>query len=310
MHPDDARSDFILAAATLLFGRFAVSFLVDLPGYPGGLAGQVLLVFWVFALTGLVPLLLVRYRNHGGEAFGLDTQRSGLTYGVVLAVPVVINGVLRGLVPGGSLVDALLGRLSPTAAANPVVDASAGGFVPVELLLDVLLVASLGLGSLLLIPFLTVRAADGFRRTELSLTEAIRTFGLGTAGAALVLGLLRSLGGVVTPVRVLLNTVTLVALVLLTDRVVELRTDTSRATMLAPALVTLIAFLFLGGGIIGGDLLLALYAGSIAAGLAIVVATLVEAGQGWAVLPLVAALVIYPPPCFNVVPFSGPLIAC
>lgn len=290
MHPEDARSDFILAAAATLLGGFVVRLLTTLPLYPRSvlLAGLLDLV-WIVALTALVPWLLARYRDHGPGAFALDRPRGAWVRGLVVAAPVVVVGIVL-LLPAGGIVTAALGRLGG-APLGPTV-ALAQGLDALGLAFAALRVVVLALGALLLYTFLVTRARDAFRRTELSVTEALRTFGMGAAGVALLLALLRAI--TLDPVSQLTPVVGLAAMVLLTDRQVPLGATTSRATVLAPAIVTALAHL-LGAGSFRGDILLGLYGGALGAGIAVVVAALVESDRGgWAVAPLALVTALYP----------------
>lgn len=305
MNADDARSDFVLAAATTLFGGVVASLIVALPVYPRqGVLAEVLGLAWLFVLTGLVPFLLVRYRDMGLDGFGLDPDRGGLAPGFLLALPVVLLGVARtvglgesrgidGILDGPAvpLTRALLGRLSGGAFGDPTVgpEPSAADAM-VDFVFRSASVVLLWVGIVLLFTFLTTRARDGFRRTELPLVEGLRTFGMAAAGLALLFGLLSAVRPGVTLVTSLLNVGALVALVLLSDRYVTKRMSTSRATLLAPAVVALLVHV-----VGGGDLLFNLYAGVMAAGAAIVLAALVETRtHAWAVVPVGAAMALYP----------------
>lgn len=306
MEADDAKSDVILAGATAVLGVAVVAFLAQLPFYPhGGFLGVLLQLFWLFALTGLVPLLLTRYRRLGAESYGFDAGREGLSSGLLLALPIVIAGILRGL-PARRPLEAVLGRFaafvpgdpaigeSPASAASVVLD----GFVALVLVL--ILVA----GSLLLYPFLAVRGRHAFRGDDVTATEAIRTFGIVSVGAALVFGLLRSIASDLSAVGVLVNALALLALVLLGDRLVPARATTPRPAVLTPVVVAFLAHLLPA---LRGDLLLGLYAGALAAGIVAVVASVIEGRAfAWAVIPPVVAMAVYPT-CLTPLPLmSGP----
>lgn len=310
MSTEDARSDVILAAATAVFGVSVVAFLRQLPFYPDrGFIGVVLQLFWVFALTGLVPYLLTRYRDLGPESYGFETGRAGLRPGLLLAVPVVVAGVLRGLPVRGSVVQALLGRFSPFVPGDPTVSASSTTAASIALdgVIALALVAILVLGTLLLYPFLTVRGRDAFSRHEVSATEAIRTFGMGAVAAALVFGLLRSLGSDLSAVGVLVNVVALAVLVLLADRLVPAGVTTARAAILSPVVVAFLAFVLQS---LRGDILFGLYSASLAAGIVAVIASVVEGRAfAWAVIPPVVAMAIYPT-CLTPVPFAVSTFGC
>lgn len=292
---EEALSDFVLAGATAVLGWIVPSYLARLGFYPSqGLLAELLLLGWLFALTGLVPLLLARYRKQGAAAFGLDGERAGMRAGILLAIPVGAVGVIA--LWTGSLGNAPL-PLERAALGLLGLGSSALG-----LLLLAARVAVVGAGSVLLLAFLTVRARDGFRGTPVSQLEALRTYGLGAVGAAAVLGLLAVVAGAVGAIGLLVTLAALVAAVLLTDRLLVQGGETARATVLAPAIVAfLIRFETQTGGFLAGlfgpRLLLGLYAGCVAAALVIVVAVLVETRvYAWAVVPLLVATALYPSP--------------
>lgn len=284
MHPEDARSDFILAAATAAVGWIVHNFVVSLGVYPnpGTLLHSALTVMWLFVLTGLVPLLLARYREDSPGAFGLGSDRHGVLPGLVLAVPVLVVGVLGLWADGVALPRALLGEFGLLPSD------------PLRVLVRLAAIAAVFAGSFLLYAFLTVRARNGFRRTELGQVEALRTFGMGAAGSVLLLGLLTSLAGICSVTSVLTTAAGLAALVLIADGAVTAGKQTSRAAVLAPAIVAVVIALLVDGGLFGGNLLITLYRGSAAAGTVIVLAVLVEAGRAWSGLVLMLAVAIYP----------------
>ncbi|MDQ4129917.1 MAG: hypothetical protein M3133_02820, partial [Actinomycetota bacterium] len=231
-HPEEARSDFILAAAAAILGplllRLLAPFGLEAVGSWGLIGGAVFGVL-VFAFTGLVPLLLARYRRGGLAAFGLDAPRNAMSAGVLVAVPLVAVGAVEWWAVTGSLPWALAGVF---AGPPPRVFIALAAFV----------------GSVLLFTFLTVKARDGFARTELAQLQVLRTSGLAASGAALVVGLLLLPIGRVTLVETFLDPLALVAVVLLADRLVQPRVTTSRATILGPAIVALLLQVELFGG--------------------------------------------------------------
>lgn len=293
--PDEARSDVILAAAAAVLGTLLIGVVSQLPLYPRtGLLGDLVDLFWIFAVTGLVPLLLARYRGDGLGAFGLDGPRGGWRRGLVLVVPVAVVGVLSPLVLAFDVGPMVLGRLGALPSASPT-----GALARVLEL--VLLVA----GAVLLTTFLTVRGRDGFRPVDMSLVQVLRTFGMGCAGVALVGGLLRALGGQVGPGSVLLEVGALVAVVLLSDRLIPLGPTVPRGAVLAPLVVVAVGHVFaLGGGLLFGNPLVSLHTGGLAAGIATVVAVLISSRRlAWAVVPLLVA-VHWWPTCLSPVPIS------
>lgn len=303
LSPEDARSDVILAGATTLFGGFALQLLTRLPFYPRpGVLASVLSIGWVFALTGLVPLLLARYRGHGAAAFGLDRSRETWRSGLILAAPVALIGAALGLAQTGLPLSAVLGRLGV-----PVTAMGAGTSAAVALLIALGQFVALSAGALLLVTFLTTRGRDAFRTTEVSLTELTRTFGMGAALLALGVGLLRALGpGALLPT--VLQVLALMAVVLLVDRQVSPGMVAPRTAVLTPVVVVLVIHVFATGGLLRGDLLTGVYAGALGAGSATAIAVLIETRwRAWAVLPLVLALHWWPT-CLS--PLAFELGAC
>jgi hypothetical protein len=305
MSPDEARSDVILAAAAAVFGSILIGLISGLPLYPRtGLLGAAVAIFWIFALTGLVPLLLAKYRGDGVQAFGLDGPRDQWRRGLVLALPVVALGVLNEFVATGGLGPSLLGRIGGATGGTPSL-APLGLPGPVAMVLASVELLALVLGGLLLTTFLAVRGREGFRPVDLSLTQAVRTFGMGCAGVALVTGGLRSLGPDVRIASVLLQVATLVALVLLADRLVPLGPTVPRGAVLAPLVVIAVAHVFtVGGGLLFGNPLIGLHNASLGAGTAVVIAAMVAARRmAWAAVPLVVALHWWPS-CLSPVAFE------
>lgn len=289
---DDARSDFILAAAALVFGTIVVDFVVGLPFYPRGMLSWWLTPVWVVLLMIVPPRFLARYRDQGTEAYGLAGDRPGLAEGLLVAAPLLAVGYVRSF-SGGNVLGALLGRLDGYTTATPGV---AQLDLPTLVVGFVLLVVS-AIGSMLLFGLLVVRARDGFRATDMPLLEALRTYGLGAVGVGTVLGLLTSVAGAGTPAwQVLLDGLAMAAVVLLTDRLVDSGDRTTRATVLAPAIVAVVGFVFaMGGGLFSAGLAVSLYRGAMAASVAVVLAVLIETRRAaWAAVPLVAATVWAP----------------
>lgn len=294
LNPEEARSDFILAASALVFGTLVVQFLVRLPFYPTGSFSLWLTPIWVVLLMIVPVRFLGSYRDQGTEAWGLVGDRPGLGDGLLLAAPLVAAGYVRGF-SGGNVLGALLGRLRGFAATG-------AGMVQVDLptlVLGILVLGAAGVGVMLLFGMLVVRARDGFRTVDMPLLEALRTYGLGAVAIGTVLGLLLSLAGAGAPTwAVLLDGGAMVAVILLTDRLVANGDRTSRATILGPAIVAIVAFIFsMGGGLFSENLALSLYRGAMAGAVAIVLAVLLETRRSaWAAVPLVAAT-IWAPTC-------------
>ena len=292
LNPEEARSDFILAASALVFGTLVVDFLFRLPFYPSGQLSVWLTPVWVVLLMIVPPRFLANYRDQGSEAFGLVGDRSNLGDGLLLITPLVAVGYLRGF-SDGSVLGALLGRLrgfTPTGGSLVQLDLT-------SLVLGVVILVAAGVGIMLLFGMLVVRARDGFRATDMPLLEALRTYGLGAVAIGTVLGLLISLTGAGPPTwAVLLEGLAMVAVILLTDRLVANGDRTSRATILAPAIVAIVAFIFaMGGGLFSSNLALSLYRGAMAASISVVLAVLIETKRSsWAAVPLVAAMVWAP----------------
>lgn len=305
MSPDEARSDVILAAAAAVFGSILIGLVSGLPLYPrSGLLGAAVAIFWIFALTGLVPLLLARYRGDGMRAFGLDAPRVNWQRGLILAAPVAALGALNEFVATGGLAPSLLGRVGGATGGSPSL-APLGLPSPLAMSLGAVELVVLVLGALLLTTFLAVRGREGFRPVDLSLTQALRTFGMGCAGVALVTGGLRSLGPDVRVVPVLLQVAALAVLVLIADRLVPLGPTVPRGAVLAPLAVIAVAHVFtVGGGLLFGNPLIGLHTAALGAGPAVVIAVLVSARRmAWAAVPLIVALHWWPS-CLSPVAFE------
>lgn len=278
---EEARSDFVLAAAAVLVGPVLALFLFRVIPFlqPRNLVSQFLQVLLAFVFTGLVPLLLARYRGEGRAAFGLDVPREGLLQGLVAAVPVML---------GGMLVQWFQTPRSPQRAVLGVFSYALAG--PTEALLTLLTVAVVTIGGLLLYPFLTVKGRNAFERREITQLEALRTYGLAAAASAIVMGLLVVVQGRISLLEALVDGFVLAAVVLLADRLVPPQVTTSMWAVLGPAGVALALRVFFGGFLS----LASLRAGLLAAGFVVVVAVLVESRRGaWAVVPLFVAVAIW-----------------
>lgn len=278
---EETRSDFILAAAMAVFGPLIYLFVVRLLPLRG-LAGFEGLVHaaLVFAVIGLVPLLLARYRGEGAAAFGLAGDPGpGIAAGSAIAAPAVLLGIFGLWSQYGARPSILLG----------IIPNALGG--PVETLVAVAGLAALLVGTVLLYTFLATKARHAFARNEIRQLEALRTFGMSAAGGALVIGVLVLAQGRVGLTRLFIDPLVLVAMILLTDRLVEPNAMTTRATMAAPAIIALVVQLEL----FGGAFLVTLRHALLGAGVVVVVTALVETRRyAWAVVPIIAALTLYP----------------
>jgi hypothetical protein len=296
--PDDAKSDVILVGAVVVFGEAARGFVATLPLYPQrGLVALALAVAWMVALTGLVPVLLARYRGDGAAAFGLAAGPGGAAAGVLLALPVVVLGVVLAFVTPLGAAAALVGQW---------LRVNVTGIAGADAVLGLLVWAILTLGTLLVLSFLAVRGREGFPRSpETSLTALVRTVGMGAAAIALVLGLVRALTGATTVAVAVTSALAGAAVVLLADRLVPAGTVLPRTAVLAPVVVVVVANVFAAGGLFRGDLLGAFYVAAMATPTIVAVAALTQTRRGaWAALPLVAA-VHWWPTCLAPLPLAG-----
>lgn len=298
--PDDAKSDVILVGAVVVFGEAARGFVASLPLYPQrGLAALVLALAWMVALTGLVPVLLASYRGDRGAAFGLASAAGGAAAGLLLAVPVAVLGaVLAFTTPFGGQ-GAVLGQwltMSVTLVAG------------IDAVLGLLAWTILTIGTLLVVSFLGVRGREGYPRSpETSLTALVRSLGMGAAGIALVLGLVRAVTGATTLAVAVTSALAGAAVVLLADRLIPSGVVLPRTAVVAPVVVIAVANLFAAGGLFRGDLLGALYLAAMATPTIVAVAALAQTRRGaWAALPLVAA-VHWWPTCLAPLPMAGGL---
>lgn len=288
MTQEDARSDFILAAAPAVLLPIVQGQL--LPRVIGtGLAGNAFLrAALVFAFVGLVPLWLARYRSQGIAAFGLDAPREGLTAGLPLAAVFLAAWLAFGLLSDIGVVGALFGRLQALRSL-PTVGAGVGLVDAMGLV--ALLVADV-VSTVLLTTFLTTRARQAFREVEMTRVEALRTYGMTAAGVLLVIGLLRTLGET-TLVFGIAPGLGLGVVVLLTDRLVQAGTTSSRWTMVAPGLVLVVVEVgFLG--LLFNPLETLLVGGTIFT-TTLVASVLVETRRyAWAAVPVLVASVVWP----------------
>ena len=289
---EDARSDFILAAAAVFLGVQLVSLVTAIPGYPRtGAPFLVLSLAWTVLIACGAPWALARYRNQVPAAFGLAPEdRGGVAPALIVASPLLVGYVLATLFTGdlGAVALALLGRftvLTPTIADFQLT---------FELVVIMLAVLVLAVGSAITGSFLAVRARDSFRSPDMDLTELVRTYGLGAVGLSFVMGLLTVVRDNGSFSSLLVRTAALLAVVLLADRYVPPRLTLPRATIIAPAVAILVLWIIAFGGPFGGDLLLGLAAGTAAAAIMVAASALVHVRHGLAATVLLAASVVYP----------------
>lgn len=305
---DDAKTDVILAGALAVLGPTLLGFVTRLPLLPrAGVGAVVVELVALGLLTLLVPLWSARYRQDGGAAFGLAEGTGHLSVAgttrttsaaLQLAAPVVLLGVLLAALLSSQASAIPLGRVGlALRTADPTV----------SLVLTLVQVALLSVGSLVFTGFLSVRGRAGFPRSpDVSLTELVRTFGLGAVAIALLTGLVRVATG--ADVRVLgLNLLAVVAVLLLADRLVPLGIEVPRSTVAAPLVVVVLMQTFAAGGLLGGGILTGLHRGALAAAVVLTVASLAATRRGIAAaVPLVIA-VHWWPTCLSPLPGAGGL---
>ena len=305
---EDARSDVILAGAAAVFGGTLLGLLLSAPGIPTtGVVAELIVVLAWFALSGLVPFLLARYREDVPGAFALGGggggRRGWSGAALLLAVPVAVLGALRAVLIEGNLLTAVGGRIGRALAASPVMGPASVDVVGA--VLAALQVIVLSVGSLLLLSFLTVRGAEAFRTDERSATELLRTFGAGAIAVAAVAGLLTALTGASSVAGVGLNLLGAVGLLAVADRAVAHGSTITRPAVLTPLVVVVVAHLFASGGIFRGGLLTGVYTGAMAGLTAVVLAVTIQQGRRAALtVPLLVA-VHWWPSCLSPLPFSA-----
>ncbi len=279
MTRDTAFSDVVLAPAGVVLGTGAIGLLALVPGWPGGIVGQVVvLVAAVVVMVGW-PTWLARQRGETG-AVGSRLQAGDLALGVAVAAPTVAVGIVSGLLQGLPLSRALFGQL-----AN--LPPSLSG------LLRIALVVVMAVGTFLVLVLVGRRAPQAFEGIEMSVTAGLRSYGLGLAAAATVLYGLYAFD---TGRPILLGLVAgagLAATVLLVDAQVPVGLTAPRGAILAAAVVAALLWVLRGGlFLFGGDLLPRLALASVAATLALCIGVLVLAHRTWAaaLLPLASAV--------------------
>lgn len=289
---EEARSDFVLAAAAMFLGVSAVTLIARIPIYPlTGLAYFLLSLMWLVLLGCGAPWWLARYRNDIPDAFGLGPEvRGSVGPGLVLAAPLVIGYVLATVFTGdfSQVLLSLAGRFQPS---QPSVIGSPSGVESGVLAVAVAIVA---IGSAMTGTFLAVRGREAFRSPDMDVTELLRTFGMGGVGATLILGLLQTVRDGGTFGRPFTLAVALLIVVLMADQYVPARVTAPRAAIVGPAIVVLVLWVLTFGGPFRGDLLLGLYSGTASAVLMVVAAAMLQVRNGLAAAILLAVSAIYP----------------
>jgi hypothetical protein len=292
--PDTARSDVVLAAVVLVLGPpFAA--LVR-----ARTAGVVAMVVWslaVVAVTALPALLLARARGDGADAMALGRPAGGLASalrpGIGLALPVALGAPLAWVAVGASPAAALTGRLALVGGPTD----------PTSLALRLASIVALTLGAAVVVPFLALRSRDAARRSpERPLLGLLRTGGMGAAAVALIGGLASALVGTSWRVAVV-NALTLVALVLVADRIVGPGTRVARIAVIVPAVVVGLAQ---AGGVLAllRSGLPAVAPTALAVGTTVVMASVALSRRGaWPVVPLAIALHLWPS-CLSPLPMA------
>jgi hypothetical protein len=303
---EDARSDFVLTVAATVLGRFAVSLISSVPGYPAfGYPAILLTLVWQVVLTGLAAYLLARYRRDVPAAFGMAPgDRGPVLPGLVVAAPLLIASLIPDVF-SGSLSAMLYGLFGRFTSGLPAVGVS---LFDVDLLLRAVSVVIMAVGTWLFVSFITVRAREAFRSPDLDVTEALRTFGMIAVGASFVLGLLRSITQFELP-NALLVSATLLIVLLATDQYVPARLTTTRATVLAPLIAVVVLHVLAAGGLFRGNLLVGLHEGAAAAVITICASALLEAKKGWAAAILLGASAVYAIPTL-VQPLPCSMVLC
>lgn len=292
MWTEDARSDFVLVVAAVVLGGLLLDFVARIPGYPsGGIVGLALLTAWVAAVTAWPPVALTRYRDLGVAGYGLSRDRGEVASGLVVAAPLLVVGVVRGALDGGTL-QTLLGRGAEYALRLP--EGQQVTAIPVSVLLVVVVAVS----SILCFGALTHRSRDAFRGPEMPVREALRTYGMIGAGAGLLLGLLAAAAGSVSALGALLDALAVAGTVLAADRLVDARDRAPRWALVAPPIVAAVLCVFsLGGFLFNPNLLPGLHRGALAFSLVTAFAALLETRRAaWAAVPL-ALVAAWAPTC-------------
>lgn len=305
LSPEDARSDVILAGAAAVFGGTLLSLLLTAPGIPtSGVFAEVIVVVAAFALSGLVPFLLARYRADIPGAFALGGGGTFGTTALLLALPVIALGSVRALLIEGSLLTAVGGRIGRALGGSPVVGPGAGTDA-VGAILAALQVVALSAGALLLLSFLTVRGRDAFRSDDRSATEVLRTFGAVGLGVAAVGGAVTAISGATSFAAVGLNVLAAAVLLGVVDRTVPAGVRVTRPAILTPVVLVGVAHLLAAGGIFRGGILQAAYTGGLAVVTTVAVAITIERGGRAAAVALLLVAVSWWPSCLHPLPLGS-----
>lgn len=273
-----ALSDVVLAPAGVLIGRGILDLLQLVPGWPGGMVGNVAGLLMAVAVVLVWPTWLARQRGEQ-RATGSAPDIGSLGTATVLAVPTVVAGVTMGLLQGLPLDRAVFGQLSNLPASTTG-------------LIRVVLVLVMGVGSFLVLTLVARRAPTAFEGLDMSVTAGLRTYGLGLAGAATVLQMLYAIGTGRPAVLGLVVGAALASTVLLVDRLVTVNARAPRAAIITAPIVAAALWLFGGGLLFGGPLLPRLALATTAATLALCIGALVLASRTWSavLLPLAASV--------------------
>lgn len=224
---DDARSDFILAAAVYLVGGLLIGFLLQLVVrvLPGSLVlATVVSVLVPFLLLWAMPLFLMRYRGEDLRSLVAGGQRS-LVVGLALGAAVAAGTLLGDLVAGGGPLDGLTGVWAdPVNLASRVVEWT---------------------GVAILVTFLHRRAEHAFRTIDDDAEQLHLRAAIGTAGAAAIASVLLLLAG--TSIGLLFSPLGFVAAYFVATRLIPSRGVAERWQVLSPLIVLALGRLRLFG---------------------------------------------------------------
>ena len=270
--PEDARSDLLLAAAVFVFGPVLLSLLltvIPLTRIPG--VSQVLPVIVPALVTAAVPIAMMRYRGEGWATFGLGGPRTGLGWGALLALPIVVASILSVVALG----------LAPTNAL-PAARVGQAGW-----LLTVLSRLATWLGLAILTAYVTTKARDAFRMDFSTIPENMlriaRILAIVVAVAAgLRLATTLAVSSIALPLGVALT-------VYLVWRSVQGPTSTGFAVLLAPTVLLAVGSFLLSFQ--AARLIEGVWTGAMIAGLGLAMGVIRESrGSAWPLIGM--ALVI------------------